>query len=94
MKIVGQNTERLPNTSLIINSKMEAKNQLIALDMQDISVSTGAACSSGKISPSHVLMAMGYEQTDINSAIRVSSSLENNLTDIDNFIKIYSNINK
>ena len=93
IKIIGTNTKRLPNTSLIVNVGKKAETQLIALDLRGVAVSSGAACSSGKTSPSHVLLAMGYDEDEAGAAIRISTGIETTEQDIDNFIKIYNEIN-
>ena len=53
------NVPRTPNTTNIVFDCIEGEAMVIALDLKGVSVSTGAACSSGAIEPSHVLMAMG-----------------------------------
>jgi cysteine desulfurase len=94
IEIVGINTKRLPNTSLILNINKKAETQLIALDLKGVAVSSGSACSSGKASPSHVLSAMGLEEDKINSALRISVGTNTTETDIDKFIEIYNEINR
>lgn len=94
IEIVGINTERLPNTTLIINVNKKAETQLIALDLKGVAVSSGSACSSGKTSPSHVLSAMGYEEDKLYSALRISVGTSTKEEDIDKFIAIYNEINK
>ena len=93
VEIVGRNTNRLPNTSLIINKNNNAETQLIALDLKGIAVSSGSACSSGKTTSSHVLVAMGYEQNGVESAIRVSLGINSTKQDIEKFLEIYNEIN-
>lgn len=92
-KIVGANVQRLPNTSLIINQGKKSELQIISLDLKGISVSAGAACSSGKLMESHVLSAMGYNKQEMDSAIRVSLGFNTTEQEIDEFIKIYNEIN-
>jgi cysteine desulfurase len=58
--IAGEAAPRLPNTSLILLPGIPAETQVIALDLMGVRVSAGAACSSGKVTRSHVLEAMGY----------------------------------
>ena len=94
IEIVGINTKRLPNTSLIFNLNKKAEMQLIALDLKEVAVSSSSACSSGKASPSHVLSAMGYEEAKINSALRISIGTATTEEDIDQFIEIYNEINR
>lgn len=69
--VAGQGAPRLPNTSCLILPGMRADSQLIALDMAGICASAGSACSSGKVSASPVLRAMGLEE-QAGQAIRVS----------------------
>ena len=57
--IFGAGAERLPNTTLFAVEGMKAETAVIAFDLEGIAVSSGAACSSGKVQPSHVLAAMG-----------------------------------
>ena len=63
---------RLPNTSNLSFAGVDAETLLIGLDLEGVSVSTGSACSSGSIDPSHVLMAMGLPPSRVQSAIRFS----------------------
>lgn len=69
--VVGQSAPRLPNTSCLVLPGVRAQTQLIALDMAGICVSAGSACSSGKVTDSHVLLAMGLG-AQAGQAIRVS----------------------
>jgi cysteine desulfurase len=70
--IYGEAAPRLPNTICIGLPGMSAETQVMALDLAGIAVSAGAACSSGKMRPSHVLAAMGFDDAAARSAIRVS----------------------
>jgi cysteine desulfurase len=70
--IFGADAERLPNTTLFGVPGMRAETAVIAFDLEGVAVSSGAACSSGKVSPSHVLAAMGVAPELARSAIRVS----------------------
>ena len=70
--IFGQNAPRLPNTTLFAVPGMKAETALIAFDLNGIAVSSGSACSSGKVQASHVLAAMGVEPALAQSALRVS----------------------
>ena len=58
-RIFGRGAARLPNTSCLAMPGVSNQTQLIAFDLAGIAVSTGSACSSGKVGPSHVLAAMG-----------------------------------
>ena len=70
--IFGRDAERLPNTSLFALPDLSAEATVIALDLAGIAVSSGAACSSGKVRESHVLAAMGARSAIRGGAIRVS----------------------
>ena len=68
------------------------QTQLIALDLAGIAVSTGSACSSGKVGPSHVLAAMGIEPEEAASAIRVSLGWASTPSDVDRFVAAWSRL--
>jgi cysteine desulfurase len=70
--INGDRLRRVPNTSSISFDGIEAESLLIALDLEGIAVSTGSACSSGSLEPSHVLRAMGLPDARTRNAIRFS----------------------
>src|SRR5260370_2086772 len=70
--VFGRNAERLPNTSLFAAPGMRAETALINLDLMGFAVSSGSACSSGKVAASHVLAAMGVPGDLSAGAIRLS----------------------
>jgi cysteine desulfurase len=70
--VIAHATARLPNTICVAAPTIPAENMVIALDLDGFAVSAGAACSSGKVSQSHVLTAMGVEPHIAASAIRAS----------------------
>lgn len=70
--VFGQEVERLPNTTLFAVPGIKAETAVIALDLGGVAVSSGAACSSGKVAPSHVLAAMGVAPELARGAVRVS----------------------
>ncbi len=72
ISIQGKNSVRLANTSNVSIHGVRADDLVVALDLEGILISTGAACSSGKIDPSHVLLAMGLSEEQARSTIRVS----------------------
>jgi len=84
--IIGANAPRLPNTSCLALPDMRAESLVIRLDLMGISVSAGAACSSGKVGASHVLTAMGLQPKLARSAIRVSLGRETTEADVNAFI--------
>jgi cysteine desulfurase len=68
----GEGTRRVPNTTNIRFDHVEGESLVIALDLKGLAVSTGAACSSGAIEPSHVLIAMGLRPDQARASIRFS----------------------
>ena len=93
IKIVNLESPRLPNTSLIINFGKKAETQIIAFDLKDIAISSGAACSSGKIGSSKTLAAMKFNEEEKDSAIRVSLGSMTTKQNVDKFLEIYREIN-
>jgi cysteine desulfurase len=83
--IFGAGAERLPNTTLFAVEGMKAETAVIAFDLEGVAVSSGAACSSGKVQPSHVLAAMGVSPALTRGAIRVSLGWSTTEADIETF---------
>src|SRR5580692_9116499 len=79
----GDGAPRAPNTSNIYFDHVEGEAMVISLDLNGLAVSTGAACSSGAIEPSHVLMAMGLPADRARSSVRFSLGKQNTAEDID-----------
>jgi len=79
----GENAARVPNTTNIRFEGIEGESLVIALDLKGLAVSTGAACSSGAIEPSHVLIAMGLQPDQARSSIRFSLGKQTTEADID-----------
>ena len=90
IKIYGAGAPRLPNTSCFGVPGLAAEIQVIALDLAGIAVSAGAACSSGKVAPSHVLGAMGASEAEAGSAIRVSLGWDSGAAGIERFLEAWS----
>ena len=74
MRVNGASAERVPNTSSLTFEGVDAEGLVIALDLEGIAASTGSACSSGRIEPSEVLLAMGVGEADAKSTVRISLS--------------------
>jgi cysteine desulfurase len=87
--IFGFGVERLPNTTLFALEGMKAETAVIAFDLEGIAVSSGAACSSGKVQPSHVLAAMGVSPALLRGAVRVSLGWETTETDVERFLSAW-----
>src|SRR5450432_689913 len=79
----GAGAPRVPNTSNIYFDYIEGEALIIALDLKGLAVSTGAACSSGAIEPSHVLTAMGMTPARARGSLRFSLGKQNTSADID-----------
>jgi len=84
----GGSSPRLPNTTNISFDRIEAEALLIALDLDGIAVSTGSACSSGTLEPSHVLTAMGLPGRRIQSSIRFSLGTGTTDAEIDRVLAV------
>jgi cysteine desulfurase len=84
--VFGQGAERLPNTSCIAMPGVSAETQVMAFDLAGIAVSAGAACSSGKVRPSHVLQAMGVSPDLAGTAIRVSTGWASVAAETEKFV--------
>jgi cysteine desulfurase len=84
----GEGAPRVPNTANIHIDHIEGEALIIALDLKGLAVSTGAACSSGAIEPSHVLTAMGLAPEQARSSIRFSLGKHNTEADVDFAISI------
>jgi cysteine desulfurase len=84
--IFGQAAERLPNTTLFALPGVKAETAVIGLDLAGVAVSSGAACSSGKVAASHVLAAMGVPSNLARGAVRVSLGYSTQEADIERFL--------
>jgi len=81
--INGNREPRVPNTTNISFEAIEAESLLIALDLEGVAVSTGSACSSGTLEPSHVLRAMGLPSPRTQNSIRLSLGAGNTDAEVD-----------
>ena len=82
---VGKGRPRLPNTSLILTPGWKGETQVMQMDLAGFAVSSGSACSSGKVRASRVLRAMGYDEAAAMSALRISLGPETTEDDIARF---------
>lgn len=90
--IFGEGAQRLANTSCFAVSGVPAETALIAFDLERVSISSGSACSSGKVSVSHVLTAMGVDEATARCALRVSLGWDTRETDIDRFLEVWPDV--
>src|SRR5262249_16907883 len=96
--VAGAAAERLPNTTLFAVPGVKADTAVIALDLEGVAVSSGAACSSGKVQPSHVVEAMGFGPALAKGAIRVSLGYSTPESEVDRCLdawkKVYRTLHK
>ena len=88
----GARSPRVPNTTNISFDRIEAESLLIALDLDGVAVSTGSACSSGTLEPSHVLKAMGFSSHRTQNSIRFSLGAGNTAAQVDRVIGVLPGI--
>jgi cysteine desulfurase len=92
--VIGASVERLPNTTLFTVPGMKAETAVIAFDLEGVAVSSGAACSSGKVGPSHVLAAMGVPAGLARGAVRMSFGRDTRESDVDRLIEAWIRVAK
>ena len=92
--IFGAEAARLPNTTLFSVPGMKAETAVIAFDLEGVAVSSGAACSSGKVAPSHVLAAMGVAPELARGAIRVSLGYATTDEDVGTILKAWEKLSE
>jgi cysteine desulfurase len=92
--VLAARAERLFNTSCIAVPGIKAETLVIGLDLAGVAVSSGAACSSGKVEASHVLSAMGVPEEVAQGAIRVSLGFATKRDDIENFLRAFGELIK
>ena len=88
----GHPEERLPGNANISFSFIEGEGLLLFLDMKGISASSGSACTSGSLDPSHVLLAIGRKHEEAHGSLRVSFDTENTLEDVDTIVTAVAEI--
>ncbi|WP_374650589.1 cysteine desulfurase family protein [Dongia sp.] len=94
LTVFGRTAMRLPNTSCFASGTKTAETLVMALDLAGIAISAGSACSSGKVRPSHVISAMGFDAATAGSAIRVSLGWQNSQNDIDQFVGAWGRVQR
>ncbi len=81
--IHGQDAARLPNTTCVSFSGVDAEALIMALDLKGLAISAGSACQSGAVEPSHVLRSIGLSDAEARSTVRISLSRMNTLDEVD-----------
>ncbi|HEX6851511.1 MAG TPA: cysteine desulfurase family protein [Candidatus Polarisedimenticolaceae bacterium] len=92
VRIHGAGAPRLPNTSNFAIPGADGELLVIALDLEGISVSTGSACASGAVEPSHVIRAMGYDEAEARGAVRVSMGPSTSDADVERLLEVLPRI--
>jgi len=92
IEINGGGSERLPNTSNIACHYIEGEGMLFQLSDQGICASSGSACTSGSLEPSHVLRALGVPFTAVHGSVRFSLSRYNSEADVDRIVEVFPEI--
>jgi cysteine desulfurase len=87
--VFSDQAPRLPNTTLFTAPRLKAETAVIGFDLEGIAVSSGSACSSGKVQPSHVLEALGYPRDIAQGAVRLSLGWSTTEADIDSCLKAW-----
>ncbi len=87
LKIFGQQAERLPNTTFFAVPGLDGETLLMSLDQAGLAVSSGSACGTGDVEPSHVLLAMGVDAELARSAVRVSTGKDTSRDELNHFVK-------
>ena len=83
----GSRAHRIPNTTNLYFDYLEGESMVIALDLRGFAVSSGSACSSGSVEPSHVLLAIGLGAERARASIRFSLGRSNNVEQVDALIE-------
>jgi cysteine desulfurase len=91
-QISGHPTQRLPNNASFLFKYVEGESILLNLDLMGVAASSGSACTSGSLEPSHVLMAMGFPHEVAHGSLRLTLGKENTDEDIDYVLDILPGI--
>jgi cysteine desulfurase len=90
--VFSRSVQRLPNTTLFTVPGLRAETAVIGFDLAGIAVSSGSACSSGKVQPSHVLQAMGFGPETAEGAVRLSLGWSTQDADIDRCLEAWRSL--
>ncbi|CAH1662891.1 Cysteine desulfurase [Hyphomicrobiales bacterium] len=92
--VFGDGVQRLANTSAFAIPGVKAETLVMAFDLAGVAVSSGSACSSGKVRPSHVLAAMGVEPVVAEGAVRISLGWANRDEDVERFASAFAKVTR
>lgn len=88
VSLSGHPTMRLPNHASFLFKYIEGESMLLSLDLKGIAASTGSACTSGSLEPSHVLLAMGIPPEEAHGSLRLTLGKDNTEEDVDYFLDV------
>jgi len=88
VKLTGHPAMRLPNHASFIFEYIEGESMLLSLDMKGVAASTGSACTSGSLEPSHVLLSMGIPHEAAHGSLRLTLGKDNTEEDVDYFLNV------
>ena len=91
-QLSGHPTQRLPNNASLLFRYIEGESILLNLDLLGVAASSGSACTSGSLEPSHVLLAMGYPHEVAHGSLRLTLGKENTEADVDYVLEILPGI--
>lgn len=92
VKLNGHSTERLPGNVNVSIRYVEGESLILSLDMKGIAVSSGSACTSGSLDPSHVLLAMGLNHEEAHGSLRLTLGQDTTAEDIDYVLSVMPDI--
>jgi cysteine desulfurase len=88
VQLTGHPGERLPNSASVVVEGVEGGDLVAALDLEGIEASTGSACTTGSVDPSHVLLAMGFEPELAHGSLRLTIGRDTSEADVDRTIEV------
>ncbi|MGQ9557198.1 MAG: cysteine desulfurase NifS [Desulfurispora sp.] len=88
VELTGHPEKRLPGHASFVFRFIEGESMLLSLDMKGVAASSGSACTSGSLEPSHVLLAMGIPHEVAHGSIRITMGRDNTMEDIDYFLEV------
>lgn len=94
VQFAGAAAARLPNTAMCVVPGLAAETAVIAFDLEGVALSSGSACSSGKVAPSHVLQAMGFPEDLAGNGIRISLPADVTEVEIDEFLSVWQSVDR
>jgi len=92
IRLHGQGVPRLPNTLNFALPDVRGETLVIAMDLAGVALSTGSACASGGVQPSHVIQAMGFDEAEARSSVRISLGWSTTEDDVSRFLDLFARV--